>query len=217
MQHGKLLNRAEYVLNGQGTNVGHQRGWIGTHPPVRINQGLHDVVPGAKSLPVVAGTPPRIGVHLANNSIHGGTIKVEELLDPISVNEAARAVPGLVPPPCPVVGMAEIAHWLDNGVHGMLQGGKEGIGLAAQAKVGPDRAIDGPIQRLAADDDVHLAHAIHREDPAGDDGNSPLVNPAPPPPIIALLVLGITRLPPTIFCYLLERDQLLNEVDRVRG
>jgi hypothetical protein len=205
MQHGKLLDRAEYDLDGQGTNVGCQQGWIGTHPLVRIDQNLPDVVPGAESLPVVAGTPPRIGVHLANDSIHGGTIKVEELLDPISVDEATRTVPGLVPPPCPVVGVAEIAHQLDDGVNDILQGGKEGIGLAAQAEDGPDHADDGPIQHLAADDDVHLALAIHRGAPAEDDGDLPLVNPAPPPPIIALLLLGITRLLPTILFMFLPR------------
>ncbi len=205
MQHGKLLDGAKYVLDGQGTNVGHQRGWIGTHLLVCINQSLHDVVPGAESLPVVAGTPPWIGVHLANDSIHGGTIKVKELLDPISVDEATRAVPGLVPLPCPVVGVAEIAHRLDNGIHGTLQGGKEGKGLAAQAKDGPDRAVNGPVQRLAADDNVHLALAIHRGAPAGDNGNLPLVDPAPPPPVIALLLLGITRLPPTILFTFLPR------------
>jgi hypothetical protein len=97
MQHGKLLDGAEYVLDGQGTNIGLQRGQIGTHPLICIDQSLPEVVPGTKSLPVVASTPPWIGVHLANNSIYGGTIKVEELLDPIPINNAARAVPGLVP------------------------------------------------------------------------------------------------------------------------
>jgi hypothetical protein len=198
MQHGKLLDGAKYVLGGQGRNVGHRQGQIGTHPLVRIDQSLPDVVPGAESLPVVAGTPPQIGLHLVNYSMHGGMIKVEELLDPISVNEAARAVPGLVLPPCPVVGVAEIAHRLDNGIHGMLQGGKEGIGLAAQAKDGPNHAVDGPVQRLSADDDVHLALAIHGGAPAGDDGNLPLIDPAPPLPVVVLLLLGIIRLPPTI-------------------
>jgi hypothetical protein len=205
MQHGKLLDGAEYILDGQGTNVGRQRGRIGSHPLVRIDQSLPDIVPGAESLPIVAGTPPRIGIHLANDSIHGGTIKVEELLDPISVNKAARAMPGLVLPPCPVVGVAEIAHRLDDGVHGMLQGGKEGVGLAAQAKDGPDRAVDGPVQHLAADDNVHLALAIHGGAPARDNGDLPLVNPASPPPVVALLLLGITRLLPAILFTFLPR------------
>ena len=205
MQHGKLLDGAEYVLDGQGTNVGRRQGGICAHPLVRIDQSLPDVVPSAESLPVVAGTPPWIGVHLVNDSIHGRTIKVAELLDPISVNEAARAVPGLIPPPCLVVGMAEIAHRLDNGVHGTLQGGKEGVGLAAQAKDRPDCAVNGPVQCLAADDDVHLALAIHGGAPAGDDGNLPLVNPAPTPPVVVLLLLGITRLPPTILFMFLPR------------
>ncbi len=198
MQHGKLLD-------GQGTDVGCQRGRIGTHPLVRIDQSLPDIVPGAESLPVVAGTPPRISVHLADNSIHGGTIKVKELLNPISINEAACAMPGLVPPPCPVVGMAEIAHRLDNCIHGTLQGGKEGVGLAAQAEDGPNRAVDGPVQGLAADDDVHLALAIDGGAPAGDGSNLPLVDPASPPPVVALLLLGITRLPPTILFTFLPR------------
>jgi hypothetical protein len=209
MQHGKLLDGAKYVLDGQGTNVGRQRGRIGAHPLVCIDQSLHDVVPGTESLPVVAGTPPRICIHLANDSIHGGMIEVEELLDPISVEEAARAVPGLVPPPCPVVGVAEIAHRLDNGIHGMLQGGEEGAGLAAQAKDRPNCAIDGPVQRLAADDDVHLALAIYGGAPAGDDGNLPLVDPAPPPPVVALLLLSITRLPPTILFTFFPRKHCL--------
>ncbi len=200
-----LLDGAEYVLNGQGTNVGCQRGWISAHPLIRINQSLPDIVPGAKSLPVVAGTPPWIGVHLADDSIHGGTIKVKELLNPISVNKAACAVPGLVPLPCLVVDVAEIANWLDNGVHGTLKGGKEGVGLAAQAKDRPDHAVDGAIQHLAADGDVHLALAIHGGAPTGDDGNLPLVNPAPPPPVVALLLLDITRLPPTILFTFLPR------------
>ncbi len=89
MQHGKLLNGAKYVLNGQGTNDGRQRGGIGAHLLVSIDQSLPDVFPVAESLPVVAGTPPLIGVHLADNSIHGGKIKVKELLDPISIDEAA--------------------------------------------------------------------------------------------------------------------------------
>jgi hypothetical protein len=205
MQHGKLLDGAKYVLNGQGTNVGRQRGRIGAHPLVCIDQSLHDVVPGTKSLPVVAGTPPWTGVHLADDSIHGGMIKVEELLDPIFVDEAARAVPGLFPPPCPVVGVAEIAHRLDNGIHGTLQGGKEGVGLAAQAEDRPNRAVDGPVQCLAADDNVHFALAIHGGALTRDEGNLPLVDPVPPLPIIALLLLGVTRLPPTIlFTFLLR-------------
>jgi hypothetical protein len=205
MQHGKLQDRAEYVLDGQGTNVERQRGLIGTHPLVRIDQSLPDVVPGAKSLPVIAGTLPRIGIHLTNDSIHGGTIKVKELLDPISIVKAARAVPGLSPPPCPVVGVAEIAHQLDDGIHVTLQGSKEGVGLVAQAKDGPDRAVDGPVQHLAAADDVHLALAIHGGAPAGDDGDMPLVDPAPPLPVVVLLLLGITRLPPTILFTFLPR------------
>jgi hypothetical protein len=205
MQHGKLLDGAKYILDGQGTNVGRRRGRIGAHPLVRIDQSLHDVVPGTKSLPVVAGTPPRIGIHLANNCIHGGTIKVEELLDPISVNEAACAVPGLVLPPCPVVGVAEIAHRLDDGIHGTLQGGKEGVGLASQAEDGPNHAVDSPLQRLADDDDVHLVLTIHGGTPSGDDGNLPLVDSEPPPLVVALLLLGITRLLPTILFMFLPR------------
>jgi hypothetical protein len=105
----------------------------------------------------------------------------------------------------PVVGMAEIAHRLDDGIHGTLQGDKEGVGLAVQAEDRPDCAVNGPIQRLAADDDVHLALAIHGGAPARDDGDLPLVNPAPPPPVVALLLMGITRLPPTILFTLLPR------------
>ncbi len=114
-------------------------------------------------------------------------------------------MPGLIPPPCPVVGVAEIAHRLDNGVHGMLQSGKEGVGLAAQAEDGPDCAVDGPVQHLAADDDVHLALAIHRGAPTRDNGDLQLINPAPPPPIVTLLLLGIIRLPPTILFTFLPR------------
>jgi hypothetical protein len=179
MQHGKLLDGAEYILDGQGTNVGCQQGRIGAYPFIRINQSLPDVVLGAKSPPVVAGTLPWISVHLANDSIHGGRIKVEELLNPISVDKAACTVPVLIPPPCLVVGVAEIAHQLDNGIHGTLQGGKEGVGLAAQAKDRPDRAVDGPVQDLAADDNVHLALAIHGGAPAGDDGDCHLLTQRP--------------------------------------
>ena len=98
MQHGKLLDRAEYVLNGQGAGAG-RRGRIRAHPLIGIHQVLPDAVPIAESLPVVAYAPPRIGVHLPDDPLHGGTVQVEKGLDPIPVDEAARAVPGLIPPP----------------------------------------------------------------------------------------------------------------------
>jgi hypothetical protein len=86
-----------------------------------------------------------------------------------------------------------------------MQGGEAGKGLAAQAEDGPNHAVDGPVQHLAADHDVHLALAIHGGAPAEDNVDLPLVDPAPPLPVVTLLLLGITRLPPTILFTFLPR------------